>query len=62
MAKGPDGVWSLTIGPVEPELYAYSFLVDGLRVKLAWGTSGKLASYEKGVHHNDIPHGPANPQ
>jgi enterochelin esterase-like enzyme len=32
MAKGENGVWSVTIGPVEPEIYAYSFLVDGLKV------------------------------
>ena len=32
MTKGDDGVWSVTIGPVEPETYTYSFLVDGLKV------------------------------
>jgi enterochelin esterase family protein len=31
MTKGEDGVWSTTIGPVEPEIYTYSFLVDGLK-------------------------------
>ena len=28
MTRGEDGVWSVTIGPVEPEIYTYSFLVD----------------------------------
>ena len=32
MSKGSDGVWSVTIGPLEPETYNYSYSVDGLRV------------------------------
>ena len=32
MTKGSDGVWSVTIGPLEPEAYNYSYSVDGLRV------------------------------
>ncbi len=31
MQKGDDGVWSVTVGPVEPEIYTYSFLVDGAK-------------------------------
>jgi enterochelin esterase family protein len=31
MQKGPDGIWTLTIGPLEPEIYRYVFLVDGMR-------------------------------
>jgi enterochelin esterase family protein len=31
MTRGEDGVWSVTIGPVEPETYTYSFLVDGVK-------------------------------
>ncbi|HXB72564.1 MAG TPA: alpha/beta hydrolase-fold protein [Candidatus Acidoferrales bacterium] len=31
MTKGEDGVWSVTIGPVEPEIYTYSFLIDGAK-------------------------------
>src|SRR5690242_19465723 len=30
--KGDDGVWSLTVGPIKPDMYAYHFLVDGARV------------------------------
>lgn len=26
------GVWSVTLGPVEPDIYPYSFLVDGIRI------------------------------
>jgi enterochelin esterase-like enzyme len=31
MTKGEDGVWSVTIGPFEPEIYTYSFLIDGAK-------------------------------
>jgi enterochelin esterase-like enzyme len=31
MIKGEDGVWSVTIGPVEPEIYTYFFLIDGVK-------------------------------
>jgi enterochelin esterase family protein len=27
-----DGVWSITLGPLEPEIYAYAFNVDGMTV------------------------------
>lgn len=30
--KGDDGVWSLTIGPLRPDMYQYHFLVDGVRI------------------------------
>jgi enterochelin esterase family protein len=32
MARDAAGVWSVTIGPVAPEIYIYNFVVDGLRV------------------------------
>ncbi|HEX5046404.1 MAG TPA: alpha/beta hydrolase-fold protein [Gammaproteobacteria bacterium] len=32
LAKGGDGVWQLTIGPVDPGAYRYAFVVDGLNV------------------------------
>jgi enterochelin esterase family protein len=31
MAKGEEGVWSVTIPAVEPEIYIYSFLIDGAK-------------------------------
>jgi enterochelin esterase family protein len=30
MTKDPQGVWSATVGPIEPELYEYEFNVDGV--------------------------------
>ncbi|HEX2862631.1 MAG TPA: alpha/beta hydrolase-fold protein [Lacunisphaera sp.] len=32
MRQDEAGVWSITVGPVEPNLYPYSFVVDGVRV------------------------------
>jgi len=30
MVQGPDGLWSVTVDRPEPELYTYTFLVDGV--------------------------------
>ncbi|MCX6628528.1 MAG: alpha/beta hydrolase-fold protein [Candidatus Solibacter sp.] len=30
--KGADGVWTLTIGPVPPNIYVYKFQIDGVNV------------------------------
>ena len=30
MTKDEQGVWSVTVGPLEPDLYGYSFSVDGM--------------------------------
>lgn len=32
MRKGADGVWSATIGPLDPEMYVYYFTLDGIRL------------------------------
>jgi enterochelin esterase family protein len=32
MTRDADGVWTITIGPLEPEIYLYNFVVDGLSV------------------------------
>jgi enterochelin esterase-like enzyme len=32
LTKDEQGVWSATIGPLAPEIYGYSFTVDGLRI------------------------------
>jgi enterochelin esterase family protein len=32
MTKDEQGLWSATVGPLEPDLYGYSFAVDGLAV------------------------------
>jgi enterochelin esterase-like enzyme len=32
MTKGEQGIWSVTVGPVKPDIYPYSFQVDGITV------------------------------
>lgn len=32
LQKGENGIWSVTLGPVEPNLYPYAFIVDGVSV------------------------------
>ncbi len=32
MEKSADGLWTLTLGPLEPDIYGYSFWLDGVRV------------------------------
>jgi enterochelin esterase-like enzyme len=30
--KGEDGIWTLTVGPLKPDMYAYHFNVDGIQM------------------------------
>lgn len=32
MAKDTNGIWSVTLGPVKPDMYPYHFVVDGVQV------------------------------
>ena len=32
MKKDSNGVWSITLGPAEPDIHVYSFVVDGLEI------------------------------
>lgn len=31
MTRGDDGVWTITVGPLDPERYGYRFFVDGVK-------------------------------
>ena len=31
LAKDAAGLWSVTVGPVDPEIYYYNFAIDGVR-------------------------------
>ncbi|MCJ7681431.1 MAG: alpha/beta hydrolase-fold protein [Candidatus Aminicenantes bacterium] len=50
LRRGDDGVWSITLGPFEPELYSYNFVVDGVStvdprnpvIKIGTGTTQSL--------------------
>jgi len=69
MAKGQDGVWSVTLGPAEPDIYEYSFVVDGLQVSdpanswlKFWGGAAKNLVEVPGekpmfFEQQDVPHG-----
>lgn len=30
--KDPTGLWTVTVGPLEPEIYNYNFTIDGIRI------------------------------
>jgi enterochelin esterase family protein len=32
MQKDDQGVWSVTVGPVKPDMYPYAFVVDGIQI------------------------------
>jgi enterochelin esterase-like enzyme len=32
LTKGEDGIWTLKVGPIEPDMYAYHFVVDGMQI------------------------------
>lgn len=56
--KGVDGIWSLTIGPLDADIYAYHFRVDGMQIT---DPSNSIAAftamppYSQLVVHGDEP-------
>jgi enterochelin esterase-like enzyme len=55
MTKGDRGVWSVTVGPVEPEIYQYSFEIGGARVNAGQlEVPGNPPRYDE---LQDVPHG-----
>jgi enterochelin esterase-like enzyme len=68
MQKGEQGVWSLRVGPLPPDIYGYSIISDGVTVIDPSNQMMKpnLLSTESAVHIpdaslsweiNDVPHG-----
>jgi enterochelin esterase-like enzyme len=69
MEKGQGGVWSITTEPMQPDIYAYSFTVDGLKIIDPANSLLKynLLNTDSQVHVpgpsslaweiNDVPHG-----
>jgi enterochelin esterase family protein len=68
LAKDERGVWSVTLGPLEPSIYIYSFTVDGVdipdpvnpRMKLRARTSASLLEVPDESafwEPHDVPHG-----
>jgi enterochelin esterase family protein len=70
LTKDSDGVWSVTVGPLVPNIYLYSFTVDGMTiadpinptVKLRARTSASLVLVPGGEawEFRDVPHGVVN--
>jgi enterochelin esterase family protein len=55
MTKDAKGVWSATVGPVEPEIYNYSFDIGGARVENGQvEVPGSTPRYDE---LRDVPHG-----
>jgi enterochelin esterase family protein len=69
LQKGADGVWALTVGPLEPEVYRYAFLVDGVRAldlanrnvnaggAIPWSTFEVPGDPPRFDEVRDVPHG-----
>lgn len=56
--KGPDGIWSLTVGPLRPDMYIYYFVVDGMQVADPSNTIAGFTAmppYSQLVVHGDGP-------
>jgi enterochelin esterase-like enzyme len=56
--KGDDGVWTLTIGPLKPDMYAYHFNVDGVQMPDPSNTYAAFTAmppYSQLVVHGDGP-------
>src|SRR5439155_6710482 len=69
LAKDDEGVWSATEGPLVPDFYSYSFVVDGVRtvdpknptikqgvasVESMFFLAGKEAAFQE---NRPVPHG-----
>lgn len=69
MAKGGDGVWAITVGPLKPSVYIYHFIVDGMtiadpvnpRIKLRARTSASMVEVSSQGSElweaRNVPHG-----
>ena len=69
MRRAADGVWSATIGPLDPEMYVYYFTADGVRlldpsnpqVKIGYVTSTTTSLFTvsgDAASFYDVPDGP----
>jgi enterochelin esterase-like enzyme len=69
MHRGAQGIWSITVGPLQPEYYGYSYLADGVPALDPFSPPIRpnLLTMENEVHVpgppslpwelNDVPHG-----
>lgn len=63
MTKDADGVWIFTTGPLTPEVYSYSFNIDGAVVPDTANAGPRAMHYGEGVGAStvEVPGNPANP-
>lgn len=55
---GEEGIWTLTVGPLEPDMYAYHFRVDGVQITDPSNTVAAFTAmppYSQLVVHGDGP-------
>jgi hypothetical protein len=52
LVKNEEGVWTATVGPLEPHVYTYGFIVDGVRASdplcrctLTWASRGASSRF-----------------
>lgn len=55
LTKDPKGVWSGRLGPLDPDIYAYTFNVDG--VSLTAGLVEVVGRTPEAWHPRPVPHG-----
>jgi len=56
--KGADGIWTLTIGPLKPDMYAYNFNVDGVQIpdpNNTYAAFTAMPPYSELIVHGDGP-------
>jgi enterochelin esterase-like enzyme len=56
--KGADGIWSLTVGPVKPDIYVYRLLLDGVAVADPNNTftgASNQPGYSNVIVHGELP-------
>lgn len=68
MTRDASGVWTVTIGPLAPEVYEYFFMIDGVKVLDARNPSVKMGEFAASLldvggvparfdQARDVPHG-----
>ena len=57
MEKGPDGIWSVTLGPFDPEIYSYTFRIGGATIPDPANSSSTTGEFANSLL--DIPATPA---
>ncbi len=56
--KGEDGIWTLTVGPIMPDMYAYHFNVDGMQItdpNNTYAAFTAMPPYSQLIVHGDGP-------